>query len=94
MTPAEQSAVAALSESQLKDLDNTLLANTHDRWRKVAMVVSRAMDSADKWPGVPDSYYAERVRGLVSSGHLESQGNLLYMRFSEVRRPESSSRSK
>ena len=34
---------------------------------------------------VPDGYYAQRVALLVDSGKLESQGNLEYMRFSEVR---------
>jgi hypothetical protein len=94
LTPAERESVAALSAEQLAALDEVLLANTHDRWRKVAMVVSRAMDSAELWPGVPDSFYAERVRGLVEQGLLESQGNLLYMRFSEVRRPDQTARPK
>jgi len=38
-------------------------------------------------PKVPDIFYAERVRNLVAEGKLESQGNLLYMGFSEVRLP-------
>jgi len=87
MTPAERAAVAALTPAQIAALDETLLANTHDRWRKVAMVIAKSWDSAEQWPGVPDSFYAERMRELVARGLLESQGNLLYMRFSEVRRP-------
>jgi len=94
MTPAERAAVAALSPAQLAALDETLLGNTHDRWRKVAMVIGKTWDLAELWPGVPDSFYAERIRGLVAKGLLESQGNLLYMRFSEVRRPDQTSRPK
>jgi hypothetical protein len=37
--------------------------------------------------GVPDMYYAERVRILVRRGLLESQCNLAAMRYSEVRIP-------
>jgi hypothetical protein len=36
--------------------------------------------------GIPDVYYAERVRALVDRGLIESVGNLRRMRFSEVRR--------
>lgn len=34
---------------------------------------------------IPDVFYSHRVRDLVSNGHLEAQGNLHRMRFSEVR---------
>ena len=37
--------------------------------------------------GIPDVFYAQRVRKLVEDGHLEAQGNLAYMRYSEVRLP-------
>ena len=38
--------------------------------------------------GIPDLFYAERLRKLVQDGRLESQGNLAYMRLSEVRLPQ------
>jgi hypothetical protein len=41
----------------------------------------------DKLPEIPDGYYAQRVALLVNAGNLHSQGNLDYMRFSEVRLP-------
>ncbi|WP_425530461.1 DUF3658 domain-containing protein [Xanthomonas oryzae] len=34
---------------------------------------------------MPDIFYAQRIRHLVSAGHLEASGNLNRMRFSEVR---------
>jgi len=43
------------------------------------------MNESTHVPGIPDIYYANRVRALVEAGRLESQGNLDYMRFSEVR---------
>ncbi len=38
-----------------------------------------------KFKGVPDVYFALRVRNLVDKGLVESTGNLDYMRYSEVR---------
>ena len=46
------------------------------------------MDNSESIQSVPDLFYAERLRKLVQDGKLESQGNLHYMRFSEVRLPE------
>ena len=42
---------------------------------------------SERFPNVPDVYYAQRVRRLVAVGELESQGNLEYMRYIEVRLP-------
>jgi hypothetical protein len=38
-------------------------------------------------PGLPDLYYAERIRALVTRGLLLAEGNLKFMRYSEVRLP-------
>lgn len=43
------------------------------------------MDDRELQPD-PDLFYAIRVRYLVESGRLVSQGNLSRMRYSEVRR--------
>jgi len=49
-------------------------------------VIGSAMLAAeDIVPRVPDFFYTERIRHLVVAGKLESEGNLDYMRFSEVR---------
>ena len=45
------------------------------------------MSCRNGFPNIPDIYYAQRVRRLVAVGELESQGNLEYMRYSEVRLP-------
>jgi hypothetical protein len=37
--------------------------------------------------GIPDVFYAQRIRELVRTGRLEADGNLAYMNFSEVRLP-------
>jgi hypothetical protein len=55
----------------------------------VARIVGMAIGELQiKIPDVPDIYYAQRVQNLVALGKLESQGNLEYMRFSEVRLPQ------
>ena len=53
----------------------------------MAMVVGSAMmEAKNKYQGVPDLYFAQRIRELVANGTLESQGFLANMRYSEVRR--------
>jgi hypothetical protein len=80
--------VSKLAQSELQEIDRALLANAIDGWRKVARLVLGAMSELSaRIPDVPDIYYAQRVRNLIELGMLESQGNLAYMRFSEVRLP-------
>ena len=81
-----QESVSRLTGQDLKLIDETLLAGAGPSWRKVARVVGTTMTQLNKqFPGVPDGFYAQRVATLVQSGKLHSQGNLDYMRFSEVR---------
>jgi hypothetical protein len=81
-------AVAALTPDDIQAIDLALVTNTRAQWRKVAFVVGAAMDAyPDRFHDVPDVFYAERVKALVSQGLLDSQGNLSRMRFSEIRLP-------
>lgn len=73
-----------MGAAEIEAIDQALLSNVSNEWRKVAMVVGMAMDEYSI-PGIPDVFYAQRVRRLAELGRLESQGNLAYMRFSEVR---------
>jgi Protein of unknown function len=78
--------VSKLTQDDLWDIDRELMAQSARSWRKVARIVSSSMDKlSSRIPGVPDVYFAQRVRHLVEIGKLESQGDLLRMRFSEVR---------
>lgn len=87
----DSEAVAALTLSDLNAIDHALLAASGTGWRKVASVVGAAMDAyPDLYHDVPDVFYLQRIRTLVSAGQLEAQGNLHRMRFSEVHRPEAS----
>jgi pimeloyl-ACP methyl ester carboxylesterase len=80
--------VAQLTQQELQEIDRVLLQQAAHSFRKVARVVGGAMSALPaRIPGIPDVYYAQRVRNLVAQGLLESQGNLAYMRYSEVRLP-------
>ena len=89
LTPEQEAKVTQLTESAIEAIDNTLMSNAKNQWRKVAMVVGVTMNHLqDRVRGIPDLFYAQRVRKLVEAGRLESQGNLAYMRFSEVQLPK------
>ena len=78
-----------LSESELKEIDCKLLENITFQWRKVAMVVATTMiDFKDNFTDISDSFFAERVKMLAEQGIIESQGDLDYMRYSEVRKTQ------
>jgi hypothetical protein len=89
LTLEQQAVVDQLSESEIRAIDEALLSNALPRWRKVAMIVGLTMSTRpNPRSNIPDVFYAQRVRSLVSDGRLESQGNLAYMGFSEVRLPQ------
>ena len=78
-----------LTDADLEVIDGAILANSSSRWLKVARVVAWTEKAlTDRYPGLSYIFYAQRLIHLVEEGCLESQGNLEYMRFSEVRIPE------
>ena len=53
----------------------------------MARVIGGAMFSEfERVPGVPDLFYAERLRAMISSKRLQAQGDLTSMGHGEVRR--------
>ena len=88
LTEDEKLLVEKLSLEEIQEIDNLLLSHAHSNWRKVAMIVGLTMsDLENRAIGIPDIFFAQRVRKLVDEGRLDSQGNLQYIRFSEVRLP-------
>jgi Protein of unknown function len=84
----ETAAFERLGPEEIAAIDDAVLSCALPRWRKVAMVAGLTMEKlADRFPQFSDVFYAERIRALADQGQLESQGNLSYMRFSEVRLP-------
>jgi hypothetical protein len=91
LTSEQQRLVENLSAADVEAIDMALLAASSQNWRKVAFVVGTALLAlANRFPGVPDVYFSQRIQSLVRLGKLNSQGNLLSMRFSEVRLPTDS----
>lgn len=89
LDPEEQELADRLTPEQIQRIDAQLLADcVAERWRKSARIVGTAWLALSKeLPDVSAGYYAQRVIALVEAGSLEAQGNLHYMRFSEVRLP-------
>ena len=87
LSKQQRARIAALSADEISAIDSVLLSQCDNHFRKVAFVVGSAMTHlvVNRIEGVPDVYYAQRVRALVERGVLESAGNLAYMRYSEVR---------
>ena len=89
MSPEQAAVAASLSSEMIGRIDAALLSHAKHHERKVAMIVGLTMrDRSVRVPGLPDLYYAERVKALVAKGDLVAEGNLDYMRYSEVRLPE------
>ncbi len=88
LNPEQSLHVSRLKQEDLWDIDRVLLAQSAPTWRKLARIVQMTMSElSERFPHVSDVYYAQRVRRLVAVGELESQGDLEYMRSSEVRLP-------
>ena len=87
LSEKQAKAVQKLTPTQVEHIDGVLLNNTDDNWRKIARVVGSSMlELQNQYQGIPDIYFAQRVRKMVLGGTLESQGNIDRMRYSEVRR--------
>lgn len=88
-TPGELAAFSRLSLGEVEAFDDAILSCVLIRWQKVAMIASLARKKLEpQYPEFSFSFYGERIRLLAGQGRLESQGNLSYMRFSEVRLPQ------
>ncbi len=86
MSPEQKSRVDQLTLEEIQAIDEALLSNASHQFRKVARVVGTTMmKSPPHHQGIPDRFYAQRIQHLVATGQLESQGDLNYMRFSEIR---------
>ena len=88
LSPQEAKVAGSLSSEFVAQIDAEILSHAKSRSRKVAMLVGMAMSNPRvRVPGLPDLFYAQRVRELVAKGQLIAEGNLDSMRFDEVRLP-------
>lgn len=80
-------AIEKLSKQDTDAIDQMLLEQTGKEWRKIAMVVATVISNPQiDFAGIPDSYFAQRIRMMVQGGILEARGYLANMRYCEVRR--------
>jgi hypothetical protein len=94
LTEEEERLVSRLTVDDLTAIDEALLERAGPQWRKVAALVSNALRKMERHlPMLPDVYYGRRVRQMVETDVLESQGDLARMRFGEVRLRASPPRS-
>ena len=95
LTAEQKEKVAELSEKDLSEIDKVILSNSSKHWRKQAMIIVKTMNELEgRFSEIPDIYYAECISRLVKEGYLESQGNLKYIRFSEIRLPKLEKKNK
>ena|SRR5438105_853273 len=88
LTDDEQLIAAKLTDADLQIIDAAILASSSERWQKVAKVVALTLnDLRNRYPELSYVFYAHCLCRLVDEGRLESQGNVSYTRFSEVRLP-------
>jgi hypothetical protein len=88
LSPEEAAIYANLSEADLREIDAVILEDCVRYGRKIARVVGRTfMHAKFKDRDIPVSCFAQRVVELVNQGKLLAEGNLNYMRYSEVRLP-------
>ena len=82
LTNEQKVIVSKLTTIELKEIDDALLNNASNKWRKVATTM---FQFENKYQTIPDLFFSKRIKILVEESKLESQGNLDKMRYSEVR---------
>jgi hypothetical protein len=66
------------------EIDAAILSVASERWQKVAMVIELVAPPGESNHGDYDQV-AERILALVEQGQLESAGDVMRWRHSEVR---------
>ena len=88
LTDEQAKIAASLSSELIEKIDACLLSHATVRERKVAMIIGLAMmDATIRVVGLPDLFYRDRVKTLVTKGLLLAEGNLNRIGYSEVRLP-------
>lgn len=84
----QQAIAAALTEAELRTIDECILSHITHRLQKTAKVVVLTMRTlGEQFPELPPVFYSGRIKHLVAADLIEAAGNLSRMRFSEVRLP-------
>lgn len=84
--PAEIAQMRNASPSDASAVDALILGKCTTRWSKVAMIVGDCLDEFEaKFPQLPYVYMPIRMLELEDHGVLEIRGDVMAMRYSEIR---------
>lgn len=91
-TDKELEQMRAATPVEAAAVDKLVLSKCTPQWRKVAMIVAKCMNEFDEqFPHLPYIYMQLRVLEMEERGVLETAGDVMSMRTSEIRLiPESS----
>lgn len=83
LTSEQLDGVNALSNEQLREIDEVILACCSNKYKKVAKICAEVISNHGY--KLPDVFIADRVRKFVKEGALQYQGYLENMRYCEVK---------
>tara|TARA_B110000046_G_scaffold87746_1_gene95852 strand:+ start:4777 stop:5088 length:312 start_codon:yes stop_codon:yes gene_type:complete len=87
LTKLELKRISALEKTDIKFIDDTLLSCISLKYSKQALIIIIARQKMEDTLGsIPLTYYSMRIQKMVEEDILEANGNLEYLRFSEVRK--------
>jgi Protein of unknown function len=85
-TAEELKQMRAATPEEAAAVDQLLLSKCTSQWRKVAMVAALCLKEFDsRFPQLPYIYMSLRLLELAKHGAVETAGDLMSMRTSEVR---------
>ena len=82
-----RAAIARLHERDIARIDQAILsALDSGSWKKAGFVTAGVLIAApDEYEDVPEAFYAERIRALVSVSRIEAKGDLEGLKDCEIR---------
>ncbi|MCH1918066.1 hypothetical protein L9G15_01315 [Shewanella sp. A3A] len=89
VSDTQQKLLAQITQEQIDIVDKILLSNVRQHYMKVAMLIAKTYNKLpDELRELPTAFLAKRVMALVECELLQAQGDLHYIRYSEVRLSE------
>lgn len=82
----EIASMRRATPAQAEGVDALILSKCGAAWQKVAAVVGASLNEYEAgFPGLPYVYLQVRMLALEEAGAIETQGDVMSMRASEVR---------
>lgn len=83
----EIAQMRAATPDEARAMDELILRECSEHWRKVAMVVGKLLDEFDRaFAHLPLAYIQARRQELEDAGSVEIAGDVWAMRHSEIRK--------